>query len=187
LSDGTVTKHPPNSKFQIGSINKEFLDWLSGLLGVFSGEVKLSEDAESVAERNRKSGFSPNATADSHNDYYRLRSMAHPVLNDMRDKWYDDGKKSIPDGFELSPRKLKMWYIGDGSLNHKQEDRSNRATISNMGFDDERCFELLKRKGIESHSSDSNSHIRLSVDGTNRLFDYIGSEVPGFEYKWPDR
>jgi hypothetical protein len=186
LSDGTVTDNPPNSKFQIGSTNKEFLDWLQSAFGVFSGTVNLSESAADIAERNKNTEFSTNADLELYNDYYRFRTMASEKLNPIRDAWYTDGKKSIPDNFKLTPRKLKMWYVGDGSLRHKHKDRSCRVSISNSTFEDNRCIKILQEINIDASSSSSNDHILLSVENTERFFRYVGAPVPGFQYKWPE-
>lgn len=184
LSDGTITSYPPTSKFQIGSTNKEFLEWLSGVFGLFSGDVCLSETSDQIAHRNRETGFSPDADSKEYSDYYRLRTMADNRLNGIRDRWYVKGEKKIPNDFQLTSRSAKMWYIGDGHIRGTGKRRQNRVAISNRSFDVDRCISILREQGFYPTSSGSNDHLLLSVSDTQKFFDYIGSPVPGFEYKW---
>lgn len=183
LGDGTITSNPPNSKFQIGSTNKEFLQHLQKVFGCFSGTVAFSESASDIAKRNRNSGFSNNAKSENYNDYYKFRTMADERLNSIRNEWYQSSK-SIPDNFTLTHRQFKYWYVSDGSLKFDGTRAVNPSVnISNVSFNTDRCVELIQELGYDARSQSSN-WIRITTEDSKRLLNNLGSPIPGFEYKW---
>ena len=46
--------------------------------------------------------------------YFRTRSL--PVFTKLRKKWYQNGKKILPDDLTISPFTLAVWYMDDGYL-----------------------------------------------------------------------
>jgi hypothetical protein len=51
-------------------------------------------------------------------------------LQEMRDKWYKDGVKILPEDFKINPTIMLHWYEGDGSYGRKE----NRINFSTHNF-----------------------------------------------------
>lgn len=49
------------ARFSIPMINRRFLEWIDGRLGILATGVSLKKAASELASNNRESGFSPNA------------------------------------------------------------------------------------------------------------------------------
>jgi hypothetical protein len=56
-------------------------------------------------------------------DSYRFGTVGHPALSLMRDKWYCP-QKEVPDSFELTPFKLSIWFMDDGTRHRDTVDIS---------------------------------------------------------------
>jgi len=44
----------------------------------------------------------------------------HKIFEDLRTKWYPDGKKIVPDDLELNPTIITHWYLQDGHHNKQK-------------------------------------------------------------------
>lgn len=185
-----------NSHFNVRVIKKPFLEWLDDQFGALSTGVRLKRTAEEIAKKNRESGFSSNADADDYHDYWSLQSRTLPELNDWRKNWYDpDHGKCFPENIDLTPTTMKMWFISDwhyntsDSQNHVECKTSNEALYGDKlksYFESLPIDPSLNVYHADKYSNGKYLQIRCSVDDTQRLFEYMGSPVPGFEYKWPE-
>ena len=61
--------------------------------------------------------------------YFNTRSL--PIFTEIRNKWYPEGIKIIPQDLKLNNLINLVWYIGDGSLENgkTQYSRSNRIIL----------------------------------------------------------
>lgn len=108
-------------------------------------------------------------------------------------RWYPEGQdgkrlKQVPDDVVISPTSVMMWYLGDGSVVHPQDDSTVMLRISTDGFKRE-GVELLVKKlndiGIVCHRNNEN-RVQIKARGIPYFFDYIGrtSPVKCYDYKF---
>lgn len=186
MGDGCLdmTSSTPNIKVEM--ITEKYLKYLKsefGILGSRNG-VYLHR----TSEENKESSIHSSKDSEFSNTY-AWRTRAHPKLKQFED-WYESGKKVWPENIELTPTVLKHWYVGDGSYTEY-----NRMTIS-TGNEVENAekidnyFEevnLPKPKWTENPKNGRMiKHARWTVEESKKLFEYMGSPPPGFDYKWPD-
>ena len=193
MGDGCIDKCDKNPNLVCKMVNKEYLDYLDSLLGVFSTGVSLSHTAEELAESNRKRGFRPNAKSDDYSDAYTLRTRNLSQLEKLSN-WYSSGEKLFPKNLELTPTILKHWYVCDGHYSIKKESNRGNIIIS-LNNERENKDKIEKYfRGIDVEIGrwreyDAGSHIDCSAvfhaDETEQLFEYMGEPLPGFQYKWP--
>lgn len=160
--DGHITNPSHNSRFEINMINGSFINNLESELGwLCSSTQKIEKDGNNV---------------------FRLQTVSHPKFNELRDEWYEDGKVLPLD--DLTPKKIKMWYVSDGSLK-----QGKYPLITNWANDDQKDEIVSKLNNI---GMDVTPQIEGGGQGyayvlTNRehFFNYLGSAPDGFKYKWP--
>ena len=115
---------------------------------------------------------------------YQVRTHAHTYLRQLRDRWYRDGEKCLQTGIDLSPRAGRVWWALAGGLEWTGEyDTQVRGTISAEA--DSRAAAittLLERRGYDPTRLDR--RVVLYGDDLRGWLDWIGSPVPGVEYKW---
>lgn len=170
LGDGGINRHhSPN--LQCNMVTPSFLRWVDEEMGIFGTGVTLTEE---------KSEYP---------DVYRWSSRVHPFFEGLSE-WYSSGEKRFPGSLQLSPLILKVWFCGDG--NKSVEPRENRGEcrpvfriasrneIHREGF----LKGLFSDIGVEP--TITGGYIQFGVDDSERLWEYIGDPLPGFEYKWPE-
>jgi len=183
MGDGTVDRSGANPRIKIEMVNEEYLTWLDNILGNMSTGVKHTQTAEESAKRLRESGFRPNADSSNYSDVYKLTTRRNPAFNRFSE-WYDSGEKVIPE-LKLTPNILKNWYVCDGHL----ENRKNIRPMVSFGITNEyerseKLEQMFIKAGIDANTTES-KNLRIGVEHTEKFFDYIGSPVEGFKYKWP--
>ncbi len=108
-------------------------------------------------------------------------------------RWYPEGQdgkrlKQVPDDVVISPTSVMMWYLGDGSVVHPQNESRIMLRISTDGFKRE-GVELLVEKlnniGIVCHRNNEN-RVQIKARGIPYFFQYIGrkSPVKCYDYKF---
>lgn len=187
MGDGTIFRktenHNPNLRISV--IQRDYLEYLDGVFGQLSTGVMLSRTAEEGAEKNRKSGFSPNAVEENYSDVYRLITRNHPELSEYHN-WYSGGKKTFPDDINLTPTTLKHWFVCDGNMS----DTRIRIGLSNERNNKEKIesyFPVPVQRWDETSRSDGSIRCAavFSTENSKKLFSYMGEPLPGFGYKWP--
>jgi len=165
LGDGYIVNREGSPSFGLsmsGQSGRLFTEWL--------------EDAISLKCR-RSMKELENST---HSDVYKLYIQSHPFFYELS-KWYDSGRKKYPKGLELNPTILKMWYIGDGSLKNGTHpiitcwNESNRPDF---------LLSLFNDIGLNTTWQSGNNDIYIKKESRGKFFEYIGSPLPGYEYKW---
>jgi len=194
MGDGNVYLTPSNTgKIRCIMVAKQYLEYLYDSFDIVSSKVSISKTAEEKAKENRDSGFSPNAKEENYQDQYIWESKTHPYFTNLHN-WYKSGEKIWPDNIQLTPTVLKHWYVGDGCANYKSG--SNYITIS--AFNESENGEKVKKYFVDSGlPKPSLTHyerdfgegmvLRFSVDDSEKLWEYMGEPLDGFEYKWPEK
>lgn len=196
MGDGCVSHTDKNPALSCLMINQRFLEHLDEMLGVFSTGVRLARTAEESAEENRERGFRPNADAEDYSDQYQLDTRNLEQLHKYED-WYSSGEKVWPEDLELTPTVLKYWYVGDGSyqvgenqvrgnivlsLNNEREHKDKIESY----FHDGPGVTVDRWREYEAPNGRIDCAAVFHADTSEQLFDYMGSPLPGFGYKWPD-
>ncbi|MFX1511118.1 MAG: hypothetical protein ACFFCQ_00830 [Promethearchaeota archaeon] len=124
---------------------------------------------------------------------YMLTTQSSSELQALRELFYPDGVKIVPENIELTPLTYKHWYIEDGTL---QRNKRKKGFAINIEFSTD-CFHLKENmilvqnlKEVLDFSSGINlskqsNHIRLGKTCAETFLDYIGeSPVECYKYKF---
>lgn len=120
---------------------------------------------------------------------WQSSTLSHPDLKVHRDRWYPGGKKRIPQDVRLTGTSLRLWYIGDGSL------ENGFVRLAACDFTREELEPVVDRlraeRGLDFHFG-TGIRLYLAAKSIPAFFDFIGRECPveGYEYKFeasPDR
>lgn len=195
MGDGFIDYSDKNPSFGIILCEEEYLKYIDEIFGILTTGVRMESTAKEKAEENRQRGFRPDADEEDYSDQYILPTRNLEQLSEYAD-WYSSGEKVFPEEIELTPTTLKHWYVCDGSYSMKEESVRGNIVLSLNN-------EAGNEDKIESYFEDSvgcsvdywreyetrEGRIDLSAvfhaDTTEELFEYMGSPLPGFEYKWP--
>lgn len=166
LGDGCIVPGSPHksARYSHGDSYEGYIKWLKGKLGEFGMEGKLNymEDG----------------------DTWLYRSKCYVELLELREKWYPDGEKKIPEDMVITPTKLFNWYIGDGT---PYEKRGFEIITSKLRGSLERIKDQLANRGIEvtivSHG------LYVPKDSRSSFLNYVFSsdlDIPScYKYKFP--
>jgi hypothetical protein len=152
LGDGDLYKtseKQPNSCFRKPQClrHRDYLEWHHDELLPFS---KPLEDIFSKEIIRRGQNGIVREKADKHLSGYRFHTCYHPFFTALRDEWYPDGRKIVPDGIKLNELRLAVWFCDDG---HNDVERRQASLATNAFTVDEaeKLIALLKCDlGIES-------------------------------------
>lgn len=151
---------------------KEFCEYL---IGFFDGSTSKYKD------HHMKQGFR-----------FEGRTLYSKELYEQYLRWYpkQDGKrlKQVPNDVVISPTSVMMWYLGDGSVVHPEDDSRIMLRLSTDGFKQrgvEHLVEKLNKIGIVCHRNNDN-RIMVKARGIPAFFNYIGrkSPVKCYDYKF---
>lgn len=196
MGDGSLNyRNKEKPSLQCNMTNKEYLLYLNRVVFENIGlRVYKYLSPKEAAEKDINSGFNKKADEKNYSTVYRFETMAHPSLSHFSD-WYSTGKKVWSSDIELTPTVLKHWYVGDGHYDtHGRCDRIEIG-ISNEMQNKEKVETLFSDVGLEisnwveyqQNDGHWNVEIAFSNSETDKIFDYMGEPLPGFEYKWPDK
>lgn len=122
----------------------------------------------------------------SNNYVYHYQSLRYAELLPIYKKWYPKRKKIIPKDLKLTPLVCRQWYIGDGSLNNKEE--RSRIRLYTNGFiilDVKWLVKQLINLGFRTTRQPTCNIICVSSHSTKKFLDYIGfCPVECYKYKW---
>ncbi|MDB9435278.1 hypothetical protein BMF77_pc00058 (plasmid) [Dolichospermum sp. UHCC 0315A] len=131
--------------------------------------------------------------------YHRVsfRSPSNNLFTELRNKWYPDGKKIVPQDLVLTKDLILRWYVDDGNWHDKG------IYFNTQGFDPESTdflrSELSKflvmKVTIQKHSGDlyrlfiplrgTGSGVSSTNNNTEKFFEVIGKcPVSCFSHKW---
>lgn len=172
-----------NSIFHLPMTNRRFLEWFDSRMGVLTTGVSLKKTAEELASNNRQSGFSPTAEPSNYHDIYTVWSRTNPYFDELRGRWYQQGKKHFPESLTLTPTRTKFWYLSDGYLDVGRWGRP-RIEIKTRNENDRVDYVLSLFEDVGFSPVFRRNELRFTCDDTERLVSWMGDPAPGFEYKW---
>lgn len=200
MGDGSIgNKSKKNQLLKVAWSSQDQCDWLDESLGWLSTGVKLNQTAEELADKNKRSGFSPTAKKENYSDMYRIRTRSHPYITSLT-SWYGESKydkKTWPQNIHLSPTVLLLLYISDGYYSDKNGERRIEISLNNEKDNEKKFSSYFKQVGLPCHSNwiiyeGKECTARWTVSDSKELFSYMDksplmdNEVPdGFEYKFP--
>lgn len=117
-----------------------------------------------------------------------LRTPNDPIYLNEYHRWYQDGRKRIPNDFVVTPLSMLAAYLGDGS----SCSTTKAIYLATNGFpreDVERLADQLCSVGLDC-TVDSKNAIRFRAKVMRAFLEYIGPcPVQSYEHKWiiPDR
>ena len=173
LGDGCVIRHH-NSQFsacyQHGSKHGMYLRWLQSLFnssGIECGKIYSRSDGT-----------------------YLFRTFSYDVLLPLRNAFYPNGKKIVPQELVLTPIKALHWYLGDGSLAQSSSSKNSHIELATCSFCLESLAVLIKEllsNGIHARIH-SRNRLYIGTKDTPKFLKWIGpcpneiEEIYG--YKW---
>jgi len=168
LGDGNIHPRHAGAAYQHRDKHIRYLEWLSDKLEEFG--LERSGKIYEYEQRGRPDG------------HYKTKDYIE--LSEFYRRWYDDGKKVIPEDLDLTPTVLLNWYVGDGTLKDtvylsaiKEQLREGIPLLVGK----------LEEAGIES--TINSLGIRIRNKSLDRFFEYVlsdGAEIPPcYEYKFP--
>lgn len=118
---------------------------------------------------------------------FHYASKSYPELASIRQRWYPEGKKIIPRDLELTPLRVRQWFLGDSHLAHPSGRRPHIEFTTN-GFDVdsvEYLVEELRGQGFKATRRPANNTIGLSVYSVKDFLSWIGPcPISCYQYKW---
>lgn len=114
-----------------------------------------------------------------------LRTLSDSYFAHLRERWYPDGIKRVPDDLSLSSQCVLHWFLCDGSASMTRN--SAQLVLCCDAFeklDLERLSHLLNEVNITSTIL-RQRRIRIRQESIQHFYDYIGKcPVSCLEYKW---
>jgi len=174
LGDGCITMNGSRSAlYQHGSKYEEYLIWLSGIFADL-GLGQVGKICKYWNEEYETFG-------------YHYQSRSYPELVPIRQRWYPNGEKIVPQDLILTPIMARQWFIGDGGL-HNQVGHHPDICFCTDDFDKASIDHLLielRAKGFKVTHQPSENRIGMSVYSVKDFLDWIGPcPIDCYSYKW---
>lgn len=184
MGDGSLAAHDSKNPYmRWNNTNKRFLEYVDSRLRWLSTGVRLRKSAEESAQQ-RLDRDQEGWTVDpeNFNPIYATRTRRLPYFRKFK-RWTETSQKRYPDDLDLTPTVAKYWYASDGTVNWMRTHSARIAFTCRNEQDRERfMLSLFDRAGFEAKRSKHMYY--LSVRESEDFLDWMGSSVPGFEYKW---
>lgn len=168
LGDGTLEKQPcKSSNFSYSSSELDHVQVAYKLLSEFASPSCKN------GPRKRKDGF-------------RFRTQSNIFFYKLRQKWYPEGKKIIPQDLTLSPLTCLWWYLGDGHL-AKKKQQIELATQCFNEVDIDFLVQKLHQLNFEAYKRRHRHQFAIIVPRrkVKQFLEYIGPcPVKCYNYKW---
>lgn len=188
LGDGSIPRTEGNPRFVVGMANSEYLEFIDSKFPVLGTGVNLMRDASQSAEYSREYDIVPGASSDDYEDIYRWEFRRTPHIKNL-DDWYETGKKIFPEDLDMTPIILKHWFVCDGWTSKRWENPTVGIAAANEIKSVDKLVSYFDQSDCPSpshvHEGAGKMELRWGAAETKEFFEYIGSPVPGFEYKWP--
>jgi hypothetical protein len=171
IGDGYIPRN--QSLFYFGQCrrNREYVEHVARQLDI---------PADRVRDRARK----PDARTGRIYECSELRTLSHPHFAGLRQRWYRDGRKVVPEDLRVSREFLLHWFLCDGSCSVlRNSAHLMLCTDSFTAKEVESLKDLLGQVGIESHMT--GGRLRVRQKSIARFYEYVGeSPVECLVYKW---
>lgn len=157
----------PSGLYELSVKEKEYTEYVADQ---FPGWLITSSGVHAVSSDTTKGGL-----------MWRVRTVSHPKLKELRKQWYPNGVKKFPlDSLEPDGLLLKHWYATDGHL----EQPSNRPQIASYNEDTEELRDWLNESGFDTCRD--HGGVCFNKRSQSDFYDAVGEPTPGYEYKWGD-
>lgn len=120
---------------------------------------------------------------------YKFRTVCNETFFRLRQRWYPDGTKIIPEDVILTPMTGLIWYIGDGGIVHS--NRSEYVKLSTHAFDKMQMEQILLPQlsrfepSLVKADKETQFYIYIPRCCLPSFFEWIGRcPVKEYEYKW---
>ena len=192
LGDGHIAKfYSPQgeSNFSKQQINLDHIEWVHKELFPYSlpqvYRVKPPSPATSL-----NSNYFPFKEVEPGVIAYQTRTTTHEVFTELRNKWYPNNIKIVPDDLQLNAEILAIWFVDDG-CNCPQVRQARLATQGFTFSEVERLQQLLSGMGIhcsvrkDKYPSGYKPFLSFDGDGYDALLQTITPLIPwlSFAYK----
>lgn len=177
LGDGSLmfSSHCKSARFSYSSKHYDYLVWLSKEL-----QRAGIQQSGTLYHHQHKAGYT----------WWQYQSRHYRELAALKNRWYPDGKKAVPEDIKLTPLVVRQWYLGDGSLCCSRRQRA-WIEFCTDGFSPA-GVKLLADKmaalGFNVTFQAKKNRVRLSARSVYDFFDYIGPCPPEIKhvygYKW---
>lgn len=171
LGDGCLRQRSKQAAFfAYGTSCYEYVEWLVGRLQGFG--VEFGPFSRQVNRRGHVTWF--------------VESKSYAEFAVLRQRWYPNGKKIVPDDLPFSCVVALHWYLGDGSLSHR-EGRPNviLATNAFSGNDREKLLRHLRVIGVTATTDGQGRIIVTNKASIHNWFSHLPPcPVQCYQYKW---
>lgn len=186
MGDGYIDhQNGCNPFFECQSTTKEYLKYFDNIFGKLSNGISVFRTQKESYESaiNSSSYFIGNK--DNYSTVYRFRTKTNPKFKEFSN-WYSSGSKVWPNNINLTPTILKNWYCCDGHFSNKNSNRQLIISAENEIGNIEKIERIFSESRLPKPNSYSSGNLVWNVEGSEKLFKYMGSPLPGFNYKWPN-
>jgi hypothetical protein len=173
LGDGTIKNCKANCSFSKCQCKrrKTYLDWHYEMLYPYSSSVDQRFSNEKLIGKNR---LIERQKTEKYLSAYILRTHHHPVFTELRNKWYKDRTKIIPNDLTLNPQRIAIWFFDDGSNNVEQRHAilcTNCFTLEEADFLCQKFHEFNKVKSL--YTGMQQPILKFSKSSYDNLIDII--------------
>lgn len=172
LGDGHLSKIRSNSNFSYTSsienhvklVNNEFIEYMNDIKHTSHYDIRTNKT------------------------YYRyvVNSILNEEFTELRNKWYPNGIKIIPDNVKLTSITCLFWYVGDGGLiqNYKKKETSSlKLNTQCFSVDDIDNIIIPQLKSFNAYR-----YNQLVFIPRNRIEDFLkfigDCPFPEYSHKW---
>ena len=90
---------------------------------------------------------------------YRFTTRQHPQLTKIMQRFYENGRKTIPKDIELTPLSLAVWFMDDGSKTKKGDVYLNTQQFSMR--EQRRLLHALRKLGLRARLNKDRKYYRI--------------------------
>lgn len=115
---------------------------------------------------------------------YRFYTKQHPEITALMNKFYQNGKKTIPKDLKLDPVILAVWFMDDGSKSRKNDVYLNTQQFSLL--EQRRLLYVLRNIELKARLNKDKKYyrIRFLKESIPKFNEIIRPHiVPSMEYK----
>jgi len=172
LGDAYIPRNQKLLYFAQSQKNREYVVFVARQLGVAP---------ERVLDRTRQ----PDKRTGKAYVCSELRTLSDPLFARLRERWYRDGKKVVPEDLKVSPECVLHWFLCDGACSVLRGRAQMMLCTDGFRPDEvERLRSLLASVDVES-SQTAGPRIRVHQKSIERFYEYIGDcPVTCLAYKW---
>lgn len=195
MGDGNIDyQSASNPRFRLFMNSRNFLEYLvDDVLNehITPRNVFRERTAKEMSKRNRESGFCT-SPPEKYKDLFGLTTYTNSELEEFAE-WYSSGNKVFPEQ-EMNSTIMKYWFVCDGSTRFKSGSRYISFGVSNERGEEEKINTYFSKIDVEPRwfynertKGGVNTTISFNKNSSEKIFEYMGEPLPGYEYKWGEQ